>query len=166
MMKCLLEADVELADIREQFRVTKTENEFLREKNETLFKLGRMALEKKKEPELEIIEDNDEDGLDALVNSTVNYKKASFRRAGPEKTNQQSELFQKMWSKINLTPPPKWLIKERTMRNIAISSVILEVVTLRKRLVENANFPTKMLRSANMMATVIAKSVCFRTGSR
>ena len=53
-----------------------------------------MALEKKKEPELEIIEDNDEDGLDALVNSTVNYKKASFRRAGPatyaEKTNQQS----------------------------------------------------------------------------
>jgi hypothetical protein len=86
------ETEVELADIREQFRVTKTENEFLREKNDTLFKLGRMALQKKKEPELEIIEDNDEDGLDALVNSTVNNQKTGFRRAGPatyaEKVNQ------------------------------------------------------------------------------
>ena len=73
--------------------MTKTENEFLREKNETLFKLGRMALQKNKEPELEIIEDNDEDGLDALVNSTVENRKANFRRAGPatyaEKANQQ-----------------------------------------------------------------------------
>ena len=38
------ETEVELADIREKFRVTKTENEFLREKNDNLFKLGRMAL--------------------------------------------------------------------------------------------------------------------------
>ena len=35
-------------------------------------------LKKKKEPELEIIEDNEEDGLGALVNSTVD----NMRKAG------------------------------------------------------------------------------------
>ena len=57
--------DVELAAVREQFRVAKEENVYLKEKNDTLFKLGRMALdkEKSKEPLLEIVEQEDEDGL-------------------------------------------------------------------------------------------------------
>ena len=90
--------------------MTKTENEFLREKNDTLFKLGRMALQKKKEPELEIVKDNDEDGLDALVNN----QKTGFRRAGPatyaEKVNQDptkkanSEREKDNIAKLNTSP--------------------------------------------------------------
>lgn len=50
-----------------------TENIFLKEKNETLFKLGKIALTKEtnRTPELEIIEEDDEDGLDALVQSAI-----------------------------------------------------------------------------------------------
>ena len=39
-------AEVELAKVREDFRVVKTQNEFLIEKNETLFKLGKLQLKK------------------------------------------------------------------------------------------------------------------------
>ena len=44
-----------------------------------------MALiqDKTKEPELEIIEDEDEDGLDVLVQSVSENSNSGFRRAGP-----------------------------------------------------------------------------------
>ena len=80
-----IDVDVELSNLREKFRVTKTENEFLKEKDETLFKLGKIALDNKKtkEPEIEIVEDGDEDGLDVLVQSVIDNKNSGFRRVGP-----------------------------------------------------------------------------------
>ena len=73
------EIDEELANVREQFRVTKEENIYLKEKNDTLFKLGRMAIEKEsaKESILEIVEQEDQDGLYALVHSVIQNKKSS-----------------------------------------------------------------------------------------
>ena len=70
------EIDTELANVREKFRVAKEENIYLKEKNDTLFKLGRMALEKEsaKKPILEIVEQEDQDGLDALVQSVIKDK--------------------------------------------------------------------------------------------
>ena len=76
-------AEVELAKVREDFRVVKTQNEFLLEKNETLFKLGRIAVEKdekKKAPVIEVISDEDDDGLDILVKSALeNQKKRIYK---------------------------------------------------------------------------------------
>ena len=72
------EIEAELSEARDQFKVVKEENVYLKEKNDTLFKLGKMALDnvKSKEPILEIIEDEDEDGLEALVQSVVQNKQA------------------------------------------------------------------------------------------
>ena len=116
------EAEVELADIREQFRVTKTENEFLREKNDTLFKLGRIALQKQKEQELEIIEDDDEDGLDALVNSTLENKKKGFRRAGPttvaEKAKEPATKNANVENETNSRPTSPPNIRKETNHNL------------------------------------------------
>ena len=79
------DADVELASLREQHRVPQTENVFLKEKNETLFKLGKMAIDnrKVKDSELEIVEDQDEDGLDTLVQSSVENRNNGYKRANP-----------------------------------------------------------------------------------
>ena len=78
-------SDIELAKVREEFRIAKTENEFLVEKNETLFKLGKIALDQNKKdvPEMEVIDDQDEDGLDTLVASSVENKNRGFRRNNP-----------------------------------------------------------------------------------
>ena len=61
--------DVELAETREQFKTVKAENVHLKERNDTLFKLGKLALNNTKvtQPVLEILDDEDEDGLTALV---------------------------------------------------------------------------------------------------
>ena len=61
----------------------KTENTFLKEKNETLYNLGKIALEKSKkvENEIEILED--EDSLDVLVKTSVENKNNSFNRITP-----------------------------------------------------------------------------------
>ena len=69
--------DIELSEVRDQFKAAKEENVYLKEKNDTLFKLGKMAIDKAniKEPILEIIEDEDQDGLDALVQSVIENKR-------------------------------------------------------------------------------------------
>ena len=77
-------SDVELNKVREEYRIIQTENEFLIEKNDTLFKLGKIALDKKEtEPELEVFEDEDESGLDALVKSTLENNANRFVRRDP-----------------------------------------------------------------------------------
>ena len=50
-----------------------------------MFKLGKMALEKQKakDAELEIVDDQDEDGLDVLVQSSIENKNKGFKRVGP-----------------------------------------------------------------------------------
>ena len=77
--------DVELAKAREEFRVAKAKNVFLLEKNETLFKLGKLALDNnlKDAPEMEVISDQDEDGLDTLVASSLENRRAGFSRVNP-----------------------------------------------------------------------------------
>ena len=82
------EVDIELSTVRDQFKSVKEENIYLKEKNETLFKLSKMALDKVNlkepgEPILEIVEDQDEDGLDALVRSVVDSKSSGFQRINP-----------------------------------------------------------------------------------
>ena len=37
--------DIEINKVRDENRILKTENEFLKEKNDTLYKLGKIALE-------------------------------------------------------------------------------------------------------------------------
>ena len=78
-------SDIELAKVREEYRIVKTQNEFLTEKNETLYKLGKIALEnnKKQEPEVEVLNDDDEDGIDTLVQSVVDNKKKGYKRTNP-----------------------------------------------------------------------------------
>ena len=90
------EIDVELAAVREQFRLAKEENVYLKEKNDTLFKLGKMALdkEKSKEPLLEIVEQEDTDGLDALVQSVMLNKNS-------KKTNLHQETIASNVKKVN-----------------------------------------------------------------
>ena len=83
------EIDAELANVREQFRAVKEENIYLREKNDTLFKLGKMAIDKEqsKEPILEIVEQEDEDGLDALVQSVIQNKGLNPKPSSKPETN-------------------------------------------------------------------------------
>ena len=89
--------DVELAKVREDYRVIKAENVFLLEKNETLFKLGKIALDNKTKeaPEVEIVSEQDEDGLDTLVASALENRKAGFSRVNPttyaEKVNKKKD---------------------------------------------------------------------------
>lgn len=79
------ETEIELEKVREEFRVAKTQNEFLLEKNETLYKLGKIAMEKnsKQVPEVEIFDDDDQEGLDTLVKSSIETRKSGFRRSTP-----------------------------------------------------------------------------------
>ena len=55
------------------------------EKNETLYKLGKMAMEKNSKlvPEVEIFEDENQDGLDTLVKSSIETRKSGFKRSNP-----------------------------------------------------------------------------------
>ena len=50
--------------------------------------------------------------------------------------------------------------QQTVMKNIVISSIILEGVILKKQLAENANSVTEKLQYANMMVPVVIKSVC------
>ena len=77
---------------REEYRIIKTENEFLREKNETLFKLGKIALDKKaKEPEVEVLEDDNEDALDTLIKSACENRENRFVRTDPTSYAQRAK---------------------------------------------------------------------------
>ena len=77
-------SETELTKVREEYRIVKTENEFLKEKNDTLFKLGKIALKaKEKEPEVEALSDDDDSGLDALVKSTLENRSNSYVRDTP-----------------------------------------------------------------------------------
>ena len=70
--------------VREEYRIVKTENEFLKEKNDTLFKLGKVALENtEKVPEVEVLADEDDSGLDVLINSVMENKSHRFVRGNP-----------------------------------------------------------------------------------
>ena len=86
-----------------------------------------MAIQKLKEPVLDILEDNDEDGLDTLVNSSVHNKNNGFTRVGPatfaEKAKQQETKKpssenentngNQNQTKSNLTPNPRSHITEK-----------------------------------------------------
>ena len=84
-MKNANQTEIELEKVREEFRVAKTQNEFLLEKNETLYKLGKIAMEKNSKlvPEVEIFEDENQDGLDTLVKSSIETRKSGFKRSNP-----------------------------------------------------------------------------------
>ena len=76
----------------------KAENVFLLEKNETLFKLGKVALENqfKDVPEVELIADQDENELDALVAGALENRNAGVSRVNPatyvEKVSKKKEV--------------------------------------------------------------------------
>ena len=72
--------DIELEKVREEFRVVKAQHVFLVEKNETLFKLGNIALDNKanEAPEIEVVSDQDEDGLHTLVTSALDNRNAGY----------------------------------------------------------------------------------------
>ena len=81
--------EVDLAKTREEFRQMKTENEELKVKNDTLFKLGNIALKKNEkyynketnEDVIEVVEEDDVDTEDLEV--LAKNKDNGFRRSGP-----------------------------------------------------------------------------------
>ena len=84
--------NVELNKVREEYRIIKTENEFLKEKNDTLFKLGKIALDKNNNvTETEVIEDEDENGLDTLVRSSLENRANKFTRRDPASYAERSK---------------------------------------------------------------------------
>ena len=75
------EVDMELSEAREQFRAVKSENVYLKEKNETLFKLGKIVIEKVSEADSgkDTQEKEDDDGLNILVQSFIENKRESVK---------------------------------------------------------------------------------------
>ena len=79
---------MDLSKTREDFRRMKSENEELKVRNDTLFKLGNIALQSNKknnkpeDPDLIEVCDDDSDEIESLE-SLARNKQEGFRRTGP-----------------------------------------------------------------------------------
>ena len=101
-------SDIELKKVREEYRIVKTENEFLKEKNETLFKLGKIALDKKNsEPEVEVLEDEDDSGLDVLIKSARENKANRYVRRDPASYAEKAKATEATKPPTNEAQPNK-----------------------------------------------------------
>ena len=81
------------------FKITeclKLKTNFFKEKSENLFKLGKIALDKKKQKELEIeiIKEEEEDGLEALLKNALENKKKGFTRENPVTYSQKAKALE------------------------------------------------------------------------
>ena len=95
--------EVDLAKTREGFKLMKTENEELKVKNETLFKLGNIALKKFETNEnnlntmsteketIEIVDDDNDNGMDVGLEELVKNKAKGFRRTDPTAPPSQTD---------------------------------------------------------------------------
>ena len=90
-----LNIDIDLSKTREEYRRMKVENEKLIARNDTLYKLGNIALnQKEKKTEKESENRNDEDNIEIIeeevidIESIVKDKLRGFRRTNPTSTPQ------------------------------------------------------------------------------